>query len=182
MKKIIVRYGIIAGLIIVIPMFIFMMSLPADARLEDMGGVLPAYIAMLVALSMVFLGIKRYRDRDLGGVIRFGQAFIVGLGITAVASLLYVIGWEISSATSKVDFATMYANSIVEAARAKGATAEEIASASAQAQQFTQTYANPLFRMPMVFLEMFPVGILVSLVSAALLRNSRLLAARGGTT
>lgn len=39
-------------------------------------------------------------------------------------------------------------------------------------------YANPLFRLPMVFAEIFPVGVLVSLISAALLRNRRFLPAR----
>ena len=40
---------------------------------------------MIVALSVIFLGVKRYRDQELGGVIRFGTAFMLGLGIAAVA-------------------------------------------------------------------------------------------------
>jgi len=65
-----------------------------------------------------------------------------------------------------------------DAARAKGASAEELARASAQAQDFLRSYANPFFRLPMTFLEMFPVGILASLISAGLLRNARFLPAR----
>src|SRR3546814_12654255 len=36
-----------------------------------------------------------------------------------------------------------------------------------------------MFRLPMTFVEIFPVGVLVSLVSAAVLRNPRVLPARG---
>ena len=46
-------------------------------------------------------------------------------------------------------------------------------------QEFADMYANPIFRIPMTFTEIFPVGVLVSLVSALLLRNSRVFPARG---
>jgi hypothetical protein len=176
MTRFILRYGIIAGLIVAVPWVVYMFRLPADAK--DMGGLWQGYLLMLVALSMVFLGIKHYRDRVLGGVIKFGPAFMLGLGISAVASVLYMLGWELSQSLSKFDFADFYARSIVDAARAKGASAEELARASAQAQEFLRSYANPFFRLPMTFLEMFPVGILVSLISAGLLRNARFLPAR----
>ena len=48
----------------------------------------------------------------------------------------------------------------------------------ADAAAFQKSYANPLHRFPQTFLEMFPVGVLISLISAGLLRNSRLLPAR----
>jgi hypothetical protein len=38
--------------------------------------------------------------------------------------------------------------------------------------------ANPLLRLPMTFAEIFPVGMLVSLISATILRNPRMLPAR----
>ena len=43
---------------------------------------------------------------------------------------------------------------------------------------FKTMYANPLLRLPMTFVEIFPVGVLVSLVTAGLLRNSRFLPMR----
>jgi hypothetical protein len=41
-------------------------------------------------------------------------------------------------------------------------------------------YRNPLIRMPMTFLEIFPVGLLISLISAAVLKNPRVLPAKMG--
>jgi hypothetical protein len=176
MKNAIVRYGIFAGLIVGIPMILYMSSIPEHAPTAP--SMVLTYVAMLVALSMVFVGIKQYRDRTLGGVIKFMPAFIVGLGISAVAGVFYAIAWEISMAFMKFDFAQFYANAIVEQARASGADAQGLAAAAAKAAEFTTMYANPLFRVPMTFLEIFPVGILVSLISAAVLRNSRFLPAR----
>ena len=155
MTRYILRFGLFAGLIVVLPMLVMWLRVPADG--QPPGGMLESYLIMLVALSMVFVGIKQYRDKVLGGVIRFGPAFLLGLGISAVAGVLYVLGWVIC---------------------AHGATAAELAKASAEAQEFARSYASPLVRMSYTFIEIFPVGILVSLISAALLRNSRLLPPR----
>jgi hypothetical protein len=169
-------YGLVAGLIVAVPMVWLMLTLTPEQAPRD--GALYGYLTMIVALTAVFLGIKHYRDKALGGAIRFLPAFGVGLGISAVASVLYVIGWEISLAYSGFDFASSYSKAVVEAARAKGASPEELQKVIADTGQFVKNYANPLYRLPITFIEMFPVGVVISLISAALLRNSRFLPAR----
>ena len=176
MKNIVLRNGIIAGLIVGIPMLAYFLSVPADGTLSPHMMVL-TYIVMLVALSMVFVGIK-YRDQALGGVIKFGPALLVGLGISTIAGVFYAVAWEICTAFMRFDFVAFYANEMVEQARAAGADEKGMAAAAENAANFTHMYANPLFRIPMTFLEIFPVGILVSLISAALLKNSRFLPVR----
>jgi hypothetical protein len=136
------------------------------------------YLIMLVALSLIFVGVKRYRDVECGGVIRFGRAFLLGLGMAAAAGLIYAIGWEIFQAASGYDFIAEYSASILDGMRAKGASAAAIEAKAAEMRDFAESYRNPLFRVPMVFIEIFPVGLLVALVSAALLRNPKLLPAR----
>lgn len=143
------------------------------------NGVVVGYLTQLVALTAVFLGVKQHRDRDCGGIIKFLPALGVGLGISAVASLGWVIGWEIVLAMTGLDYGTMMIDMMVAQAEARGASEVEIEKARADAEGFARMYANPLFRMPISFTEMFPVGVLVSLVTAGLLRNSRFLPARG---
>jgi len=126
---------------------------------------------------MVFVGIKHYRDKVCGGVVRFLPALGVGLGISAVASLFWVVGWEITLATG-FDFDSAYVDSLVAAAQARGAPAAEIERIRAETADFLAMYANPLFRLPITFVEMFPIGVVISLLSAVLLRNSRFLPAR----
>ncbi|HEV7606709.1 MAG TPA: DUF4199 domain-containing protein [Steroidobacteraceae bacterium] len=176
MISLILRYGLIAGLIVATPMAWAMLT--AKPGEMPLAGMLVSYLIMLVALTAVFLGIKRYRDTTLGGVIRFLPAFGVGLGISAVASIIYVIGWEVSSAFSSFDFVPFYKNLMIESAKAKHPTPAELSQAIADAESFATMYANPWYRLPMTFIEMFPVGVLVSLISAAVLRNSRVLPAR----
>jgi hypothetical protein len=99
--------------------------------------------------------------------------------MAAVAGLIYAIGWEIFQAASGYDFMAEYSASILEGMRAEGATAAAIEAKAAEMRTFAESYRNPLFRVPMVFVEIFPVGLLVALVSAGLLRNPKLLPARG---
>lgn len=177
MTALILRYGTIAGLIVAIPMVWRMLTLGADST-DPLGGMLLGYATMLVALTAVFVGVRQYRDKVLGGVIRFLPALGIGLGISTVACVFYVVGWEISLAFSDFNFPQFYANAMLEGARAKGLSGAELEKVAADAKAFTDMYAKAYIRIPITFAEMFPVGLLVSLISAAVLRNSRVLPAR----
>ena len=175
MSGIILIFGAAAGLIVAVPMCLLVANAePGSAATSHFTG----YLIMLLALSLIFFGVKRLRDRELGGVIRFVPALLAGLGISAVASVIYVIGWEITLAITDFAFIDSYSNAAVEAARARGASAADVAAVIAKMDEFRRQYANPFFRLPVTFIEIFPVGFLISLISAALLRNSRFLPAR----
>ena len=176
MLRNILVYGLVAGLVVAIPMNLMMIFMKDHPPLA--WGMVFGYVTMLVALSAVFIGIKRYRDMELGGVIRFWPALGLGLGISVVAGILYALAWELSLALTHMDFAAAYANTLIAEKKAAGASAEAIAQLTAEMDAFKVQYANPLFRMPMTFAEIFPVGVLVSLISAALLCNRRILALR----
>ncbi len=177
MLPIILRYGLIAALIV--GGALFSISLAFNGVPPMSYGMALGYLTMLIALSAVFVGIKRYRDRDHGGVIRFWPAFGMGLGISLIAALGYVLAWEAALAVIDIDFPETFANAMIERQKAKGIDAAALAKLTADMARFKIQYANPLYRLPMTFAEIFPVGVLVSLVSAALLRNSRFLPARG---
>jgi hypothetical protein len=176
MLRIVLTYGVIGGIIVAIPMLVGTLMATDGAIPENAA--LYGYLSMLLAFTMVFVGIKHYRDKILGGVIGFLPALGVGLGISAVASLFWVVGWEVTLATG-FDFGTAYMDGAVAAAQARRAPAAEIEQIRKETAAFLSMYANPLVRMPITFAEMFPIGALISLVSAAVLRNSRFLPARG---
>jgi hypothetical protein len=169
-------YGVVAGLIVGVPLSVVTIAMNGHAMLSY--GAVIGYTLMLIALSTVFVAIKRYRDDTLGGVIRFWPAFGLGLGISFVAGVFYVAAWETAVAVTHMDFAGTYAHAIIEQQKAKGVTGEALAKVVADMERFKAQYANPLYRLPMTFAEIFPVGVLVSLVSAGLLRNRRFLPAR----
>ena len=172
----ILKYGVIGGLVVGLINFT-LFTLAGDQPHFEYGMYI-GYSVMLVALSTVFLGIKRHRDVEQGGVIRFWPAFGMGVAISFIAGIFYVAAWEASQAVTGADFATAYSNYMLEQARAKGESAAAIARMSAEFAEFKVMYANPAFRLPMVFTEIFPVGVLVSLVSAALLRRPSFMPAR----
>jgi hypothetical protein len=149
MTRIILLFGLAAGLIVTVPMDLMLAHAKHDSAATSM---FTGYLMMVLALSMV--------------------------SFSVVAGVIYVIGWEITLAVTDFEFIDSYSTAAIEAARAKGASAADIAAVVAQMDEFRRQYANPFFRLPMTFIEIFPVGILISLISAALLRNSRFLPAR----
>jgi len=168
-------YGVIAGLIVGIPLSVLTATNGCN---PGIWGMVIGYSTMLVALSTVFVAVKRHRDIDLGGVIGFWLALGIGLAISVIASILYVAAWEATVALFHIDFANGYANTLIAQEKAKGVSGAALAQFVAQMEQFKKDYANPLYRLPMTFMEIFPVGILVSLITAGLLRNRRFMPAR----
>ena len=111
-------------------------------------------------------------------MIRFLPALGVGIAIAAVAGLAYVLTWEAYLALTHYRFMDDYIAGIISARRAAHASPAAVAAEMAKLAALKANYANPLFRLPMTFMEIAPVGLIVSLLSAALLRNPRILPAR----
>ena len=86
MRKIILTYGAITGAVIILSMTLGIYAAQAGAdsffASEALG-----YTIMLIGFSMIFVATKKYRDDELGGVINFGTAFKVGLGISLIAGV-----------------------------------------------------------------------------------------------
>ncbi|MBD3760534.1 DUF4199 domain-containing protein [Sphingomonadaceae bacterium G21617-S1] len=178
MLRTVLTYGIVAGLIVGIPSFAITV-LFADRPPLPYGMAL-GYLIMLIALSTVFVAVKRRRDDQLGGVIRFWPGFGLGLAISLIASLFYIAAWELALSITGTGFLANYTEAMVADAAKRGAGAAELAGIRAEMDAFWVSYRNPLVRIPYSFIEIFPVGLLVSLVSAGLLRNPRFLPARTG--
>ena len=172
--KYVLTYGLISGAVIIATML-------TGILLSDQGGFFSSpvfgYLVMLVALTFIFVGVKRYRDVERGGIVKFLPAFGMGLAIAAVAGIAYIAVWEIYLAMTDYKFMDEYIAGIVRARQAEGASSAAIAREVADLESMRVQYRNPLFRIPITFLEIFPVGLLVALVSALLLRNPKLLPA-----
>lgn len=176
MLRYILIYGLIAGAVAGGALSVLTLSMSGRTMMHY--GMLVGYLTMLIALSAIFVAIKRHRDVDLGGVIRFWPALALGLGVSAIAGVIYVIVWDASCAIAHADFAGAYARSMIAEQQAKGVSGAALERFRAEMEQFKVQYANPLYRWPETFTEIFPVGVIVSLISAGLLRNSRFLPAR----
>ena len=181
MKKIVLTFGLLAGAILSAMMLI---ALPfQDAIGFDRGAIL-GYTTMVLASLLTFFGVRSYRDNIAGGTVRFGRALAVGMLIGLVSSLCYVATWEVVYFTLAPDYMTKYQAHALDKARAKGATAEQIARTKAEMDQFAKLYSNPAINAAITFLEPLPVALIVALVSAGVLSRGRkgTLGENGGLT
>ena len=169
MKKIVIVNGIVAGLIVA-AMFLITMELYHNQGNYD-GGMLIGYASMLLAFSLIFVAIIRFRDKYNNGIISFGKAFRIGLYITLIASTIYVVAWLIDYYVFIPDFADKYAAHMLEKLKSSGASTAEIASTTKQMDSFKEMYKNPVLVVLFTYIEILPVGLLLSLIAALVLKR-----------
>jgi hypothetical protein len=169
MKKIVFVNGIIGG-IITAGMFLVTMGL-YHKNGDFEGGMWFGYASMLLAFSLIFVAIIRYRDKYSNGIITFGKAFRIGLYITLIASSIYVATWLVDYYMFIPDFAEKYATAAIDKLKATGASAAEIAKQTKEMDSFKELYKNPVMVILFTYLEILPVGLLLSLVAALILKR-----------
>jgi hypothetical protein len=168
MRKPVLTFGLIAGAILSVMMLAtmpFMDSIGFD-RAEVIG-----YTTMVAAFLLIFFGIRSYRDNVAGGSVSFGRAFSVGALIAAVASVCYVATWQLIYYKLAPDFVAKYQAHSIEKARASGASQAAIDKKVVEMQRFSELYKNPAINVAITFIEPLPVGLIIALVSAAILRR-----------
>jgi hypothetical protein len=164
MARIILLFGVISG--VVVGGSLLLSSLVGE---QAEFSVWIGYLLMLLALSLIFIAVRRYRDEYRHGQITFVRGLLVGAGITLVASCFYVAAWELALVLTDYAFIDDYGETLLEQAAA--APQPQRAEREAEIAAMQARYRNPLFRLPVTFLEIFPVGLLVSAVCAGLLRR-----------
>lgn len=172
MKKNILIHGLIAGAL-VSGFMLFMLANYSycQGNASESTSMLLGYASMLIAFSLVFVGIRNYRNKYNNGVISFGKAFKTGFFIALIASTMYVIAWLIDYYIFMPDFAEKYGARMLAELKADGASAAVIESKTKEMADFAKMYKNPLFVILMTYVEILPVGIIVSLISALILKR-----------
>jgi Protein of unknown function (DUF4199) len=169
MKKIVIVCGLIAGGIVSAMMLITMAIYKSSGDFDN--GMIYGYASMLLAFSLIFVGIKNYRDKYNNGLISFGRAFKIGLFITLIASTMYVIVWLIDYYFFIPDFGEKYAAHMLTKLKASGASEIEMAKQTKEMASFSEMYKNPFFNALVTYSEIIPVGLIVSLISSLILRK-----------
>jgi hypothetical protein len=173
MKKTVLTFGLIAGAILSVMM---LATIPFIDRIGFDKGEIIGYTTMILSFLMVFFGIRSYRENVGNGYISFGRALSVGLLITAIASVCYVVTWEVIYFKLMPDFAEKYTNYALEEIRASGASQQLIDAKRQEMKTFVEMYNNPLINAAITFVEPLPVGLILTLISAAVLRKKPSLA------
>ncbi len=169
MKRNVLVYGGIGGLITAVWTFIALLVLPPNCG-STLGMVL-GYTSMFIANIFLIIGVKNYRDKYSGGIITFGKALKVGLLITLFASTIYVVNWLIYDYATGSKFIEVYTESMHDQLVESGASPAVIAKQDAEMQDFMVMYRNPLFKSAMTYMEILPMGILFALITAIAMRR-----------
>ncbi|MES2777586.1 MAG: DUF4199 domain-containing protein [Bacteroidota bacterium] len=172
MKKNIIIYGLIAGAIVSTLMLFSVNYISHCEGNVDYGtSMLIGYASMLLAFSLVFVGIRNYRNKFNGGVISFGKAFKIGMMIVLIASTIYVAAWLVDYYLFIPDFAEKYSAHMLEELKASGASQTEIDKKAKEMADFARMYKNPFFNAMMTYVEILPVGLIVTLISSLILKR-----------
>ena len=169
MKKIVWTFGLISGAVMAVFMFATLPFVGDHGSVDALIG----YAGIVGAFLLVYFGIRSYRDNVLGGTISFGRAFSTGILIAVISSVCYVASWEVLYHKFMPDFYTKYAQSMVDQAQRSGKSQAEVAQVRASMDAMVKHLDNPLYVAAMTFIEPFPVGILIALVSAGVLRRGK---------
>ena len=173
MKKNVLVFGLISGVVASTIMAFSMIYMSKHPELEaGTGSMVVGYLSMLIAFSLIFVAVKNFRDKQNAGVISFGKAFLMGLLICLIASTLYVITWAFVHHYFMPDFMEKYAAAMIETAR-KNASPAELQRTIEQMNSYKQMYKNPFFFAMFTYMEIVPVGLIVSLITALILKRNQ---------
>lgn len=166
MKKIILVFGLISG---AISSTLMIATIPFADRMGH--SLFVGYATMVASFLLVYFGIRSYRDNVGAGSITFGKAFAIGICITLISCLFYIVTWEIIYFNFMHDFLDKYNAHIIAKLQESGATAAAIQAKMQEMAAFKKSYENPFFNAAVTFVEPFPVGLLITLISSAILRK-----------
>jgi len=178
MRKVTLTFGLIAGAIVSALILIGFALWEKTGKIY--GNELLGYAMIVVALSMIFFGIKSYRDNYQKGVINFWKGLQVGLLIALVASLMYTITCETYLQVRPEGYAAFvdyYIEGQINKKKEKGASVAEINQMVKDMDDFKKMLRNPAIRLGLTLMEILPVGIIITLISAAVLRKKEFLPA-----
>lgn len=169
MKKTVLIFGLISGFIAAAVMTI---SMAACYNSPDFGGsMVLGYASMLIAFSLIFVGVKNLRDKHNNGVISLGKAFRAGLLITFIASTMYVLAWLVEYYCFMPEFMDRYTAHTLKQAKDSSASAATLAAKAAEMSKYKEMYKNPIFVILFTYAEIFPVGVVVALICALILKR-----------
>ena len=169
MKKTIIKYGLISGVISAV--LLLSVSIINKDKFHNDYSMLIGYSCMVAAMSFIYFGVKNYRDTTNGGKITFKNALLIGLGITLISCILYSLMWLLVYYNMFPNFMDDMASVSLEKLQKAGASQVEIDKSVESMNQMKEWYKNPVLVFFITLLEPTPVGLLFSLISAFVLKK-----------
>ena len=168
MKRTVLRFGLISGAASIAMM---LATIPFISSIRFRTADVLGYTSIVLSALLVFFGIRSYRESAGAGLITFGRALAVGLLITLISCVCYVVAFEIIYFKLVPEFGDKFAACMVERVRLAGGSQQQIYETAKRAQTFKRLYDNPATNAALTFATSFPIGLVVTAISAAILRK-----------
>jgi hypothetical protein len=170
MKRNILVFGSISGIIVGTLMALSLFW--ANQGHDISEGMLLGYASMVIALSLIYVGVRNFRDKYNDGVISFARALKLALGITLIASTIYVAFWLVEFYVFIPDFMDKYTAAHIQQVKSSGLSPAALQKQVAAMEGMRDSYDhNPLVVVLYTYLEIVPVGLIISLLTALLLKR-----------
>ena len=167
MKKTVLTYGLISGAIAAV---LLLAHVPFMDSLGGSTGLIVGYTGIVLSSLLIFFGVRSYRENVGHGTISFGRGLAVGILIALLTAAGYVAAWEVVYYSNPGIVDHVFDQQVAQL-KASGAPQEKIDEQARKTESFKKLYANPLVNVAFTFIEPFPVGVLMTLISAAILRK-----------
>jgi len=168
MKKTVLTFGLISG---ALSSLMMVATVPFEDKIGFDRAEVVGYTIIVLSFVLVFFGIRSYRDNVGNGQITFTKAFAVGISITLITCLCYVVTWEVLYFNFLHDFMDKYGAYMVAKLKASGASPAAVQAQVQQLKKYKELYENLLYNAAVTFIEPFPIGLVITLISAAVLRK-----------
>ncbi|HYE55437.1 MAG TPA: DUF4199 domain-containing protein, partial [Chitinophagaceae bacterium] len=157
MKRNVLIFGLILGTILCINMFVMVNLLYNNPNLKTNDAL--GYAAMVVVFSLIFFGVRNYRNKQLGGYISFGKALKAGALIAVLAATMYVVVWLFYYYLFVPDFIDKYTAHVL-----RNCTVADLPAKTREMETFKDMYENPVFVILITYSEVLPIGLVVALI------------------
>ena len=164
MKRNVLIFGLFIGAILTINSIVHvnMVYNNPDYKGNDVLG----YATMVLMFSIMYFGIRNYRNNYLDGRISFLQAFKTGALICFIASTVYTVIGLLYYYIFVPDFVDVFSDYVI-----RNSAPDEVESKTAQMANFKELYKNPLFAILITYIEVLPIGMIVALISAFIVKK-----------
>ena len=176
MKKTALRFGlysVYAILILFIGEWLIFRNQAENFDVREVVG----WIGIVLSVVFVFFGLKYYRDKHNGGYLGFGEGLKLGLLIVLFPSVVFGLFNLFYIEVLDPDFLDKYYNYQVEKMR-NSVPAGEFEARLKDVQEDRKMFESSFVQFAVMFLSVFVVGLVVTIISTLVLKRRPVAVAR----
>lgn len=170
--KLVLRYGLICGLLLVVFTAAGHAVFGVDPRNFDRQEIY-GYASMLLGLSVIFFAVHRYRERIGNGSLSFAKGLQVGVLTALISATIYFVYSMVYFRWVAPEFMSVYSEFYRDKISESNLPAAQISRQLAELDANMPLYLSPSFQSVVMFATVFLLGLAIALASAAILRRRR---------